>query len=414
MWEKIVLNLISNAFKFTLKGRIEVRSATCGSVELSVRDTGVGIPEGELPRIFERFHRVDGARADLRGDRHRARPGAGTRDAARRLGVGSEHGRRGQHVHSADPPTPARRTLAEGSRRAGAGAALGGLARLPRGGAAVAPQPTRPARRGAGVGRGRASSWPTTTPTCGSTSADCYAATATSNAVADGEAALEAARARPPDLVLTDVMMPGLDGLGLLRALRADERTATSDPPAVRARRREAQVEGLDLGADDYLVKPFSARELVARVDAQLNLARERRSAEAALRRAPTGARTSSSRCSRTSSATRWRRFNALGLLRCGESRREHQQRAHGIIERQRSTWCGSLTTCSTCRASLAARSSSAGEPRRARDILQSAVDTVPAAARRARSPARGECCRNSHLPRRQIRSACRKSSPTC
>ena len=64
MWEKIVLNLLSNAFKFTLDGSVRPRAAAAGSlVELAVRDTGVGIPEAELPRVFERFHRVEGARS---------------------------------------------------------------------------------------------------------------------------------------------------------------------------------------------------------------------------------------------------------------------------------------------------------------------------------------------------------------
>src|SRR6185369_12906052 len=97
-------------------------------------------------------------------------------------------------------------------------------------------------------------------------------------AVADGEAALAAARERPPDLILTDVMMPKLDGFGLLAALRADERTKTVPVILLSARAgEEARVEGLEQGADDYLTKPFSARELLARVGARLEIARIRR-----------------------------------------------------------------------------------------------------------------------------------------
>ena len=63
MWEKIVLNLLSNAFKFTLEGEIAVSlQERDGQVELTVRDTGAGIPPEELPRLFDRFHRVEGAK----------------------------------------------------------------------------------------------------------------------------------------------------------------------------------------------------------------------------------------------------------------------------------------------------------------------------------------------------------------
>ncbi len=76
MWEKIVLNLLSNAFKFTLKGEIEVRlDAVDGHARLTVRDTGVGIPSDELPRMFERFHRVE---QTSRTRAQASAPGAGT------------------------------------------------------------------------------------------------------------------------------------------------------------------------------------------------------------------------------------------------------------------------------------------------------------------------------------------------
>ena len=103
--------------------------------------------------------------------------------------------------------------------------------------------------------------------------------------VSDGEAALAAVRERRPDLLITDVMMPKLDGLGLVRAIRGDANL--SDLPIIMLSARagdEASIEGLSAGADDYLVKPFSARELTARVNAALAMARVRRENGEALR----------------------------------------------------------------------------------------------------------------------------------
>ena len=96
-------------------------------------------------------------------------------------------------------------------------------------------------------------------------------------AVADGRAALDAARATAPDLIVSDVMMPEIDGLGLVQALRADPRTAGVPVLLLSARAgQEAAVEGLAAGADDYLVKPFAAQELLARVRASIDLTRMR------------------------------------------------------------------------------------------------------------------------------------------
>jgi PAS domain S-box-containing protein len=95
--------------------------------------------------------------------------------------------------------------------------------------------------------------------------------------VGDGLAALARIRDRSPDLVLTDVMMPGLDGLALLRELRADSSTRETPIILLSARAgEESRIEGLEAGADDYLIKPFSARELLARVEATLKLAQMR------------------------------------------------------------------------------------------------------------------------------------------
>ena len=105
----------------------------------------------------------------------------------------------------------------------------------------------------------------------------------------NGRRALDEAERVSPDLVLTDVMMPEMDGFALLKALR--ENPATRAIPVIMLSARageEARVEGIDAGADDYLTKPFSARELTAHVESQLKMARLRKEAaeqEAALTR---------------------------------------------------------------------------------------------------------------------------------
>nr|WP_017297035.1 PAS domain S-box protein [Nodosilinea nodulosa] len=104
--------------------------------------------------------------------------------------------------------------------------------------------------------------------------------------VRDGRAALAAIQQQPPDLVLTDVMMPVLDGFELLRQLRADPQTR--DLPIILLSARagdESRLEGLTAGADDYLIKPFSAQELLARVEASLKLAQLRQESRAMLQR---------------------------------------------------------------------------------------------------------------------------------
>ncbi|HSI51290.1 MAG TPA: response regulator [Ideonella sp.] len=287
MWEKIVLNLLSNAFKFTHAGQVSVGLvAQDGMAVLTVADSGIGIAPDELPRVFERFHRVRGAQG-------RSFEGTGiglalVRELVRQHGgevtVESQPGRGSAFtvrvpLDSAHPSVDgigAAQPLASTALDA-APFVQEAMRWLPD--APAAPTISQPLL---------ASLELQARVLLADDNADMrdylcrlLAGHYTVQAVGDGRAALAAALAQPPDLVLSDVMMPGLDGFELLAALRAEPRTAAIPLILLSARAgEEARVEGMQAGADDYLTKPFSARELLARVKAHLALARMRREAD--------------------------------------------------------------------------------------------------------------------------------------
>jgi signal transduction histidine kinase/DNA-binding response OmpR family regulator len=285
MWEKIVLNLISNAFKFTFRGEIAVSLAReAGRAVLRVRDTGTGIPNHELPRIFDRFHRVEGARG-------RTQEGTGiglalVQELVRLHGgsidVESTEGK-GTTFTVAIPAgaahLPAERVVSARSfdpTWIAADAFLIEAERWLPESTYVAATPHNPAQTVASVDSARI--------VLADDNADMRAylgkllgARWRVDVASDGVEALELTRRLRPNLVVTDVMMPQLDGFGLLRALRADPQTR--DIPVVMLSARageESRVEGFEAGVDDYLVKPFTAREVIARVEAQLLRARVR------------------------------------------------------------------------------------------------------------------------------------------
>lgn len=294
MWEKIVLNLLSNALKFTFDGGITVRlRQTDGRAALEVIDTGTGIPSAEVPHLFERFHRVRAARsrthegtgiglalvhelvklhggevtmtstegkgtaftvtvplgsAHLPKERVRTSPGAAAADTSADM-----------FAEEALRWLPA---ASEAEHPAGTGGAAAVLAGKP---------PVNPARGHILIVEDNADM-------------RAYLARVLEPSfqvvtVEDGQAALDMmAEGRRIDLVLTDVMMPRLSGFDLLKALRSDPRTRAIPVVMLSARAgEETSIEGLEAGADDYLIKPFSARELVARTRSALDLARMRK-----------------------------------------------------------------------------------------------------------------------------------------
>ena len=295
MWEKIVFNLLSNAFKFTFHGEIAVSLKDLGEhVELEVSDTGTGIPEDELPHLFERFHRVKNALG-------RSYEGSGIGLALVQELV-KLHGGEVRVKSEVDRGSTFTVSIPTGAAHLPADR-LGGERKLA----------STSLRSEVYVdevlkwlpdadGLHALESVPTEVPAASTDQPRPRILLADDNrdmreyvrrllaptydvvAVADGETALGLARYEEFDLVLSDVMMSKLDGFGLLRALRADERTMTIPVILLSARAgEESRVEGLGAGADDYLVKPFSARELLARVESHLNLQRLRRESEAAV-----------------------------------------------------------------------------------------------------------------------------------
>jgi signal transduction histidine kinase/DNA-binding response OmpR family regulator len=292
MWEKIVLNLLSNAFKFTLDGQVRVALEPHDDrVELHVSDTGVGIADSDVRRIFERFYRIRHTRA-------RTHEGTGiglalVQELARLHGgtvsVSSEEGRGTTFVVSIRAGTahlPADRIAAP---RQLASTSVGAIPYVEE---ALHWLPDSDSTRELGkdveVPIAPAASPQTARILIADDNADMrhYLARILGQShlvetVSDGRAALTRILSDTPDLVISDVMMPEMDGFGLLGAIRADERIR--DVPVIMLSARageEARIEGLRAGADDYLVKPFTARELIASVESQLQLARLRRAAE--------------------------------------------------------------------------------------------------------------------------------------
>jgi len=289
MWEKIVFNLLSNALKFTLSGRIALSLRhEDGRAVLRVRDTGIGIPPAELPRLFERFHRVEQARG--RSDEG---SGIGLALVAElvalhggdisveseldvgstftvRVPLGTAHlpasqllPARPEPLSDADAAAYLTETMmwdvAEGPDGPGPGTGTPGT-----------DGPDRAGRSDVLIVDDNADMRAYMTRLLAST----YRV----RSAANGAQALVAITARPPDLVLSDVMMPDVDGVELVRRIRAQP--GLEDLPVILVTAQagpEATAEGLDVGADDYLLKPFSADDLLGRVSARIAAGLERR-----------------------------------------------------------------------------------------------------------------------------------------
>ncbi|HWF02377.1 MAG TPA: response regulator, partial [Candidatus Angelobacter sp.] len=301
MWEKIVLNLISNALKSTFDGAITVRLLDKSDhAELTIIDTGTGIAHEEISHLFERFRRIENAR-------RRTHEGSG-------IGLALVHELLNMHGGTIDVQS-----------QMGQGTTF--TVSIPYGNKHLPHDRIRSREENAISGSAReamvqeALSWlpddqtkdelaSFTNPADLETMAALSSLPPEAGAKArvllvddnrdmreyvyrllssrfdvitavNGRDALEKVKQQPPDLVLSDVMMPEMDGFELLDALRKDQSTATIPVVLLSARAGEdARIEGMQSGADDYLVKPFTARELLARVETHIKFARIRAEAQ--------------------------------------------------------------------------------------------------------------------------------------
>ncbi|KAF7977245.1 hypothetical protein HWV62_4357 [Athelia sp. TMB] len=330
LWEKVVFNIIGNAFKYCLSGSIDVHIRKCKRyAEFSVTDTGCGIAESELGRIFERFHRVESTSRSQEGTGiglaltlEIVKVLGGTMDVQSTLGEGSTffvrlpYGNTHLPAHqlSAVPESalavePPRKVQNLGIVEEASRWAANSPMRISLDSLSLTDELETIAEvSNASSSDVGSASGPTTMPAINSEGISAHDALSIDNSVilladdnadmrkycrsilakkfkivevADGQAALDYAREFSPDLIVSDVMMPRLGGYELLKLLREDPATKLIPIILLSAHAgTEARVDGLLAGADDYLAKPFSSKELSARVNTHLHLGKMRRELE--------------------------------------------------------------------------------------------------------------------------------------
>ena len=278
MWEKIVFNLLSNAFKYTLEGSITVDLfSEQNDVVLEIADTGIGIPEKELPRMFQRFHRAqnvtgrtyEGTGIGLSLIKEFVELHGGTISVISKEDKGSIFTVKipfGKNHLPADQTFDTAHVLENVISEAYVGEAESLL------------------EQDKSIINSNESATRDATILVVDDNADMrqhirsllekkYAVITAAN----GQEALQIINDNVPSVVLSDIMMPVMDGIQLLKEIKNNKDTAHLPVILLTARAgEESKLEGLQIGADDYLVKPFSSKELVSRIRAQIIINKRR------------------------------------------------------------------------------------------------------------------------------------------
>jgi len=296
LWEKIVLNLLSNAFKYTPNGSVTVSlSARNSNVELSVLDTGVGIPEEELPNLFQRFHRVqnatgrtfEGTGIGLSLVSEFVKMHGGTISVKSNINAGSEFivsiptGRKHLPIEQIDDSDIDPEVRLADAFLEEADSLVG---------TPVNDQPDQTEKI-------HDSSYILVVddnPDMRQYLKNILGRNFTVVTANNGSDALQIIQEQAPQLVVSDVMMPVMDGIQLLKAIKENKKYERIPVILLTARAgEESRIEGYQIGADDYLVKPFSIKELLARITAQLSMRQKieenERQLEYFIRKAPVG-----------------------------------------------------------------------------------------------------------------------------
>lgn len=274
MWEKIVLNLLSNAFKYTLNGKITIAlSEENGQAILKISDTGIGIPENELPRLFERFHRIKNARGrsyegtgiGLSLVKELVKLHRGTISVESTEGLGTTFV---VSIPAGQSHLPAEQVL---QKEIPSDVLLINTFTEEANLMIKNPVVAEPTYKGNAPSVLIVDDNADMRDYIGKLLEKDYRVSLASN----GKEALESIALNKPGLVISDIMMPVMDGIELLQILKNDPLTRRIPVVLLSARAgEESRIEGYDFGADDYLTKPFSSKELLARVQSQIRMTR--------------------------------------------------------------------------------------------------------------------------------------------